>query len=518
VSTRLPSHPDFAQLRRQAKDLRKAHGRGEAEARARVAAVAELRTLAGSLGLAQAQFVIAREHGFPSWAKLKHRLEHEAATPADLVARFCTAACSGDAAQAGQILREHPQVAQADIAAACAAGASDVVLRLLRERPELARMQTGPNAWPPLIWLCWSSVAGAGGREAVVAIARALIDAGGDANAGWIVKGDPDWRETALSGVCSVHRDRELALVLLRAGADPNDDDSLYFAYEHRDRGVIEALLEHGCDLRRVGLQHQLDWENPEMLRWLLERGADPGYGTARETALHWAIKRGRSREVIELLVEHGADVFAPIASGGTQFPEIIASTPIELAIRCLHRDAIEILLARGVSLAELDPVDRLLLACARGDAAEARRLHAADPDAISRHPALRHQVLACAAAGGNAAGIELALASGCGVDGHGWMGGRPLHQAAMHGLPAIVDLLLHHGAVVDDIDNAHRTTPLSWACYGSGSGMNPRGDFVSIVERLIAAGSPLPKTLRGTDEVRAVLRRHGVGDEEHGA
>lgn len=70
MSSPLPARPSLDHLRHQARDLQRAFAAGETSAQARV------RDCLGALAqpglkLAQAQCVIAREHGFPSWRKLR---------------------------------------------------------------------------------------------------------------------------------------------------------------------------------------------------------------------------------------------------------------------------------------------------------------------------------------------------------------------------------------------------------------------------------------------------------------
>jgi ankyrin repeat protein len=69
----LPSAPSLEQLRKQAKDLLRAHHAGEPDAVARVAA--HHPRPGEPLQLTGAQLVIAREHGFSSWPKLRAYLD-----------------------------------------------------------------------------------------------------------------------------------------------------------------------------------------------------------------------------------------------------------------------------------------------------------------------------------------------------------------------------------------------------------------------------------------------------------
>ncbi|NUP32323.1 MAG: ankyrin repeat domain-containing protein, partial [Streptomycetaceae bacterium] len=72
ATVRLPDDPDFEQLRKQAKDLRNQARSGDSEALALVGAHHPGGPHPPSL--AGAQLVIARRHGFPSWAALKRHI------------------------------------------------------------------------------------------------------------------------------------------------------------------------------------------------------------------------------------------------------------------------------------------------------------------------------------------------------------------------------------------------------------------------------------------------------------
>jgi hypothetical protein len=77
----LPAQPSLEHYRREAKDLVRAHRAGDKDVRRRAAAV-----LGGErFLLADAQLVVAREHGFPSWAAFRRALE---ASPLDALERI----------------------------------------------------------------------------------------------------------------------------------------------------------------------------------------------------------------------------------------------------------------------------------------------------------------------------------------------------------------------------------------------------------------------------------------------
>ena len=74
--SQLPGHPDLDQLRRQARELHRAAQAGDARA------VHRLRQVSGTVSLPAAQLAIARDHGSPSWARLKAEVERRRAQSA----------------------------------------------------------------------------------------------------------------------------------------------------------------------------------------------------------------------------------------------------------------------------------------------------------------------------------------------------------------------------------------------------------------------------------------------------
>ena len=74
MSTSLPDRPSLDHLRHQARDLQRSYGEGESLARERVRdrlGASYGANAQAKLKLSQAQCVIAREYGFPSWRKLR---------------------------------------------------------------------------------------------------------------------------------------------------------------------------------------------------------------------------------------------------------------------------------------------------------------------------------------------------------------------------------------------------------------------------------------------------------------
>ena len=70
----LPPHPNLEYYRKQAKHLQHTYETGEAVARARVADVLVDRDAERFL-LSDAQFVLAQEHGFRTWAEFRAHIQ-----------------------------------------------------------------------------------------------------------------------------------------------------------------------------------------------------------------------------------------------------------------------------------------------------------------------------------------------------------------------------------------------------------------------------------------------------------
>jgi GNAT superfamily N-acetyltransferase len=225
-------------------------------------------------------------------------------------------------------------------------------------------------------------------------------------------------------------------------------------------------------------LAHALDREDPAMLRLLLDHGppaADPW--PERDRCLRWAVYRGRSPEVLRLLVEHGAD---PDAREG-------ADSAYGLAVAYGRPDLAEALVGLGAT-PHATAMDELLGACARGDGAEIERR--ATPDLVQRLRTELAELLVSAAADGRAEQVRALLRLGVPVDTRGQMGGRALHHAAWWGRPDIVAILLEHGAdVLAEAGPEAPGTALAWAAHGSHAAPGGPRRHVDVARLLIAAG-----------------------------
>ena len=173
----------------------------------------------------------------------------------DPVEEFIRAATGGRQARAEAILAASPEIA------------SDPWVRLVHGEgwDGDASERGGPLGWAPLLYVTHSVFAS-------TSLARELLERGADPN----VTFTNEYGEmSALYGAAGVVHDPELTRLLLEAGANPDDGESVYHSTEARSPECLRALLEHGATVEPIMLAHALDDERPEHVRLLLEAGAD---------------------------------------------------------------------------------------------------------------------------------------------------------------------------------------------------------------------------------------------------
>ena len=154
-----------------------------------------------------------------------------------------------------------------------------------------------------------------------------------------------------------------LTRLLLAGGARPDDSESLYHSTEHADLACLRLLLEYGASPHATNaLKHVLDREAVDGLRLLLAAGADPDEVNHRgETALHWAVWRGRGGAIVTELLDAGADVDARRKDGRTAYA---------LAVRSGQTETAALLETRGANT-DITALDRFVGRCAAADPAD---------------------------------------------------------------------------------------------------------------------------------------------------
>ncbi len=492
----LPDRPDLEQLRRQAKELLRSARNGEPAALARFRALPALARASDeelarrSHALHDAQSVIAREYGFPSWKALHEHVEERTLELGAALDEFILATTAGRSDRAERLLALYPALVRADFVTALLLGDVAAADSRLTADPGLVRQPVGPRDWEPLLYLCHMGLLPSARPEGVLAVAQRLLELGADANARypWLHHGV---RRPALWGAVCVTRRLDLAGLLLEHGADPNDGVTLPLAASGGDVAALELLRAHGADVNQAWatdgaatLYALLTWGSTAAgVRWLLEHGADadPVFAENGETPLH-VVARRWDTFLAEMLVSRGADVSRRRADGRTPY-----------AVAELHgnRAVADWLLEHGAD-GELSEVDRLVAACSRGDRGVVEAMLAARPSLREQIGPEHYVALYQAAERDDVPALECLLA--CGFDpnhGDDEIGKTPLHAAAMAGRPDAVGVLLAHGASVTVRDREFHAQPLVWAAEASRAHTDGR-DYAAVARLLLEAGSPL--------------------------
>jgi ankyrin repeat protein len=282
------------------------------------------------LSLADAQLALAREYGFPSWAKLKHHVEF-LQRPADfdepLWGRdtwpFLAAVYRGDEAAVRQMLARDPSLASAEYA-----------------------------------YLQAMHYAVRGGRIGMV---RLLLDAGADPLAeGWSGKfGDEIRDDTPLARARDRELDEIVTLLEKVAGDRPRsvsaerkapstpereiEDEMMRICH----RGEIEAALEmidRHPGIAQAGLYEAVHQNHPELVRILLERGAKatkPWRWACWYTPLMHSLRYSEPRyDIAQLLLDHDVDPNETNGMGMTALHIVAGQGTVDAARWLLDRGA----------------------------------------------------------------------------------------------------------------------------------------------------------------------------------
>jgi Ankyrin repeats (3 copies) len=323
----LPSNPNLDHLKYQAKDLLKEHTARTPEVAQRIrefhphfrrATDAEI--FDAQLSLSDAQLAIAREYGFPSWARLKRHIEkptlsdrldlpHQQRIEDATFRRAVDLLDAADVAGLRAYLIHHPNLVHQHVV--FEGGnyfRNPTLLEFVAENP--VRHGTLPAN--------------------IVEAAKVILDAGPSQSAK---------NETLmLVSTGSVARECRLQLPLINLlcdyGADPNC--AIQSSALHGELEAVNALIGRGAPIdlpvsaalgniedarrllagaggedRHLALTLAADFGHLEIVRLLLDAGEDPNRynpvgGHSHTTPLHQAAGRGHD-EVVRLLIERGA-------------------------------------------------------------------------------------------------------------------------------------------------------------------------------------------------------------------
>ncbi len=414
------------------------------------------------------------------------------------------------------MLARHPELRGTSIQIAAVLGDEAGVRRFLAADATAATAKAPPYGGDALNYLGLSKYLRLRPERTddFIRTATVLLDAGAPAHTGFWTTGTFPEFETALYGAAGVAHNEPLTRLLLARGADPNDEDAVYHVGESRELGALMAMVETGRVTPgnlSLMLIRKHDWHDIEGARWLLDHGTDPNHERTRGwLAIHHALARDNALAMFELLLDHGADPLK-VKDG---------LTAVARAGREGRSDVLELFERRGVPT-DLEGVDRLIAACARGDATRVRAVAREHPGLAGEVLAMGGTLLAKFAGTCNPAGVRQLLDLGGDVaapftEGDGYWGEPPgslaIHVAAWRACTPVVKLLIERGSPVDAPD-ANGMTPLAlavkacvdsyWTEYRSPASARALLEAGASVE-----GVPYPS---GYAELDDLLRAHGT-------
>lgn len=480
---KLPDNPSLENLKKQAKSLLKSVSAKDAPSVQLVEEFHPRGTDAKEeFALNDAQLVLARSYGFSNWGELKHHcetiqehnweppdeVEGKSSLPERLVRLSCLAYDgkwrTSDAKKAQELFQEHPELSRDDIWIASAVGDVAAVKRLFTEQPELVNGKGGPFNWEPLLYACYSRFPSREPDFSTFYVAEALLTAGADPNAGFLWKGmlSPF---TALTGAFGNgeaganepphERWRELVKLLLEAGADPNDGQTLYNRHFRPNNEHLEILFAYGLGQDKGGPWYQRFGQHLRSPAKLLVEEL-------------WSAARKNYFARAKLLVEHATDVNSPGFRDGR--------TPYEAALRAGNMEIAEYLAQHGAARKQLSDEEAFAAACISGRRDEVFEALRRDPQVVEKIGLHRRiELLHRAVEGRRLDGIRLMAELGFEIGGktkHDNVGmlleTTPLHNAAWMGDMETVKLLIELGADINARDQNYNGTPLGWARYNN--------------------------------------------------
>ena len=291
----------------------------------------------------------------------------------------------------------------------------------------------------------------------------------------------------------------------------------LHFA---RSRAAIDLLLGAGADIDARDVDHRstaAEWMlegargagRYEMARYLVERGASADIFLAAALGLTDRVRAMLEGNPALLASRIGRGDYdeKPPSSYHIYFWTIGDSrSPLEVAAQFGHEETVRAMMEFA------SPLQRLLLACRRGDEHGARELVREHPGIIESMTGDDHRAIADAAWNGDAAAVALMLELGFDPRTPGHDSGTALHCAAWQGSPETVAALLKHHdarALVNIRDAHYHAPPLGWCCHGSRYG-NPSHDHAAVARLLLEAGAEGEvNTADASPSVAAVLATH---------
>ena len=493
---------NLEQQRKLAKDLIRAAREGFAAALARLQAVrSDAGTLPRSFKLADAQLAVAREAGFESWPTFVAKLQER----------------DVDAFRGAVERADIPRIQQL------------ITLSHVRTRINDPMFVFGQRA---------AHIAAK--NEAVLSI---LLAAGAD------VTLKSDWDNGPYTVLDNTNESTAHFLLTHGATLTPNvaarlgwldelqklvnADGALVHArggdgqqplHEAKTVAIADFLLDRGAEIDVRCIDHKSTpaqyalVDRSEVCRRLLERGARPD--------IFMAARLGDLALATRMLDADPECVGARVNEPGYEpVPPLhiycwtlgFGVSPHDVASRFDHREVRNLLDAR--SPRRIRFINALLAA----DEQTAGHLLRENPTLFTSLTRSDHGRLAEAIFLERFDAADLMLRLGFDPAAPGADGGTALHMACWVGNVSLVERILARGSVpINTRDPTHHGTPLGWTAFGSVHRRARGGDYVAVVDRLMAAGADITgvaniegrtyvEMATGNPAIQAALRRHGA-------
>jgi ankyrin repeat protein len=505
----LSERANLEHLRKQAKDLLRAYRQAEPAAFQRLRAALptargrsdkELTALA--LRLHDMQSCIAREYGCASWNDLSDAVDLRRASAQALDVQrmqWLRWVYGGELAGgpgrarpdlAARMLAQKPELIGNDALLSCAIGDEAAIRRAIDDDPAWVNRSTGLLNLPPLVAATHSGLARLDAfRETSHRCVRLLLDRGADPNQSVGSRRTPDSLEnpgkdrlSAIYGAAGKLHDVQMTAMLLAAGADPNDNESLYHSIDDPDRQLpcMRLLLEAGARVPGSNaLAKILDIDHLEGLKLLLAHTPKGDADLGR--ILHWAIYRGRSAAHVRAILEAGAD------------PRALNTEKLNPHRHAAAFGLPEVMrLLQGAGGGEpLTEAEKFVVACAQADEPEARRLLQAKPALFAELTEAQLKQLPNLAMAGRDDAVKLMVSLGwpVGIRG-GDIDGSALNWAVFRGNPRLTEFLLAHGASFRE-PHGYGSDVIGTLGWASVNEPRSDGDWPACAIALMAHGLP---------------------------
>ncbi|SEW45940.1 Ankyrin repeat [Cognatiyoonia koreensis] len=458
----LPARPSLEHLKKQAKRLLRSARANDLDA---LAQVGPYFGDPSQISLQQAQLVIARDHGFSSWTKLKHHVEAgspDASKTEQRANYFLDLAClhygpdntrgPQNFADAAEVLRMYPEIARHSVHTAAAVGDVEALREMVAEDPRSVDRKGGPFQWTPLMYAAYARLP----YVSTYPAGQVLLDAGADPNAHYMWGGT--YRFSVLTGIFGdgeggkarlpEHPEMvRFARAVLDKGANPNDSQGAYNRCFSPDNTHLELMLEYG-----LKDSDPSDW-------WLTEPDRNPADHRTMHFQLIIALRWGYADRA-RLLIDHGVDINSP---DNNYYPTYtVGYTPYQVALMRGMPEIAALIKAKGGRADPLDGRQAFQASCMQGDFETASRLAVVH---LGAEPDTERELLREAAGNGNLAAVQTMIRLGFELSRAGTR--TPLHVAAINGHVEVIRALIDAGADTAMRDPDYNTPPFVHAMHG---------------------------------------------------